>query len=488
MKKIFISFSSKQTSEAEEICNFLEKNNISCFISTRDLVAGEEYAAQLIQNIDSADAVLLILTPDSNESPHVLREVEYAVSHRTPILVYSLIETTLSKSMEYFLMTHQWITPNGDREQKLLYSIEHLATNESKDASSSKVEPSNDIPNSSVNNKKTPVILTAVIAFFLIAVIIIALLLYNLTNKINNIQSQTSNIESENIESENANKKTETIEEKIDDKKENTEEIPEEKNEAPIENLPFSLGDSIFLGNYNDLPIEWRVIKINDDGTMMLISKYILCLKTFDAAEGGEYNFYEGVDYWSYDNHIIDDNDLCIKVRGNNDWEVSNIRTWLNADTEVVNYKDQAPSKKAVGDNSYNIEAGFLYSFTDEEKDALVPVKHGNTDDKVFLLSIKELELLKTAGIPIYTAPTKEALTKNEASYYYKSFSETYHTENYYWWLRDSESEKANEGTIVVTEVEEDYEYYPASVGASGYGVRPVICVKGNSDAITKLF
>lgn len=118
MKDVFISFSSKETAEAIQVCELLEQNHISCFISTRDLVPGREYAEQLVQNIDEVKAVILLLSNNSNNSPHVLREIEYAVSHKVPILVHALEEVSLSKSMEYYLMTHQWITNTADRDQK----------------------------------------------------------------------------------------------------------------------------------------------------------------------------------------------------------------------------------------------------------------------------------------------------------------------------------------------------------------------------------
>ncbi|MDD6157750.1 MAG: toll/interleukin-1 receptor domain-containing protein [Lachnospiraceae bacterium] len=125
-ENVFISFSSKETAEAIHVCELLEQNHISCFISTRDLVPGREYAEQLVQNIDEVKAVVLLLSNNSNNSPHVLREIEYAVSHKVPILVHALEEVSLSKSMEYYLMTHQWITNTADRDQKLVEGIRQI--------------------------------------------------------------------------------------------------------------------------------------------------------------------------------------------------------------------------------------------------------------------------------------------------------------------------------------------------------------------------
>lgn len=52
---------------------------------------------------------MLLMSNSANQSPHVLREVERAVSKSVPILVYKLEEVEPTKSMEYFLMTHQWV-------------------------------------------------------------------------------------------------------------------------------------------------------------------------------------------------------------------------------------------------------------------------------------------------------------------------------------------------------------------------------------------
>lgn len=53
--------------------------------------------------------MVLLLSKEANDSPHVLREVERAVSKNIPIIIYKLEEVTLSKSLEYFIMMHQWI-------------------------------------------------------------------------------------------------------------------------------------------------------------------------------------------------------------------------------------------------------------------------------------------------------------------------------------------------------------------------------------------
>lgn len=113
-----------------------------------------------------------------------------------------------------------------------------------------------------------------------------------------------------------------------------------------------SVGDCITLGNYNGEPIVWRCVGIDENGPLMLSEK-ILCLKAFDAK--GEDEKYHS-DGWGY----------IRKGAGSNCWSDSNLRQWLNSDESTVDWSHCAPSAKLVygGYNAYDLEPGFLNSFT----------------------------------------------------------------------------------------------------------------------------
>lgn len=123
---IFISHSSKDAEMAQSLCDYMESKKNNCFLAPRDIQAGCEYAGEIAEGIDSSDVVLLILSNASNESPHVLREVERAVTRCIPILVYKIEEVVLTKSMEYFLMTHQWMNAEKNCYDDILKGIETL--------------------------------------------------------------------------------------------------------------------------------------------------------------------------------------------------------------------------------------------------------------------------------------------------------------------------------------------------------------------------
>ena len=73
--QIFISYSSKDDIEAFKLCDYLEKNQKKCFIAPRDIQPGKEYGEEIINGIDGSVGMVLLLSQNSNRSPHVLREV-----------------------------------------------------------------------------------------------------------------------------------------------------------------------------------------------------------------------------------------------------------------------------------------------------------------------------------------------------------------------------------------------------------------------------
>lgn len=111
---VFISHSSSDAARAQNICELLENGGHQCFIAPRDIRSGKEYAEELILGIERSDIIVLLMSNAANRSPHVLREVEHAASSGIPIMVYKLEEVELTKSMEYFLLTNQWVNQNPE--------------------------------------------------------------------------------------------------------------------------------------------------------------------------------------------------------------------------------------------------------------------------------------------------------------------------------------------------------------------------------------
>ena len=151
------------------------------------------------------------------------------------------------------------------------------------------------------------------------AVLVIAVIV--LTFSIVSGNNEKNNQEVNNSTDKVADKDTDNN--KNNDK--NTDETsknPDNKNENP--QLKVELGETVTLGTYNDAPIEWSVLRINDDKTAVLVSDKILTFKAFDGAESGTSYEYEGEYYTPGSIEIKKDNfEILVQTNGNNEWSSS---------------------------------------------------------------------------------------------------------------------------------------------------------------------
>lgn len=418
---IFISHSSKDAVAAEKVCRVLEEKGNKCFIAPRDIRPGREYAEEIINGLEQSAVVVLLMSKNANQSPHVLREVEHAVSNKIPILVYKLEDVVLTKSMEYFLMTHQWI----DREEagdyrEILDFVQDLPT-----------------PGQKKSRRSEKCFAAAAVTLF---VVLAALLAYGSLHR-------------------------------------------QKKAEVQV-------GDTVLFGSYYGEDIAWRVLKLSEDGTQaVLVSKDILTMKAFDAAESGSYNRDGENDYWSLESAADTDIELQARVRGNSDWSVSNLRTWLNSDSEVVAYQDQPPMSSAMAEkkNGYNNEPGFLHDFTADELEAIVEqenVTKGNgisetdavtTYDKVYLLSAEELSWFDEAGISKWAVPAQTAVEHDDSGWYLSDYNE-FGIKELSWWLREPDTEAGSLCYLVDNGYTTDI-LRKENAGLEGFGVRPALTV-----------
>lgn len=529
--RVFISHSSKDSKLAEEICTKLEQKGCSCFLASRDIRYGHEYAEEIINGIDETDVILLLLSEAANSSPHVLREIERAVSKKKPIIVYKMEEVALSKSLEYFLMTHQWFVskPGKSTDEIVQFIVEQAGNKPAEPEQSDLSQKADAVPEDGKRKKVLFEVILAAVVLVAAGVILAVSLLSGGSGGESQpdtvpesgstagtaAESGTSAAENEQTSAPETvtgqtsaapTSATEPPEEPIvtdastapalTAQSEPAEEVilpadtePESKPEQAEQKLAaVELGDRITFGSYNGEPIEWRIVHISDDKTQaVVISDKILTMKAFDAAEGGKYNSYNGEDHWRTRPEEIDE-DIQRAIRGDNRWELSNIRTWLNSDREMVSYSDQAPISQAMSErrNGYHTEAGFLNGFTDEELSAVAvtPVTTGGTvtEDRVFLLSLDELQWLYEADVSVYAKPTKAAQEQDKSLWYNVDVS-AYGVEDFFWWLREPNSENACECYYVNISYSDQQTAF-GSVGLEGYGIRPAMTLDLTSDAL----
>ncbi len=525
---VFISHSSKDVEVANDVCSMIEKNGHKCFLAPRDIRSGYEYAEEIVTGIDNSQVMILLLSAEANNSPHVLREIERAVSKKIPIIVYKMEEVTLSKSMEYFLMTHQWINfKSGGHYKEIVDSINKYDENPGKTASTSDAVKTTPITIKSNKRNTIIAVVIAAIALLCVAGVATGIALSSERDKrpvdLDNVNSEsisvTENTASSSAQSTTTNATTKpqttsvtteptsaTTEPTSSTTKTTTETtlatttqsttlatttstttLPPVVSE-PSPTISVELGDSITMGTYNGEPILWRVLKLSDDGKKaVILSDKIISMKAFDSCEGGRFNYCDGEYYYDTPSSEMTP-EFERDIRGDNRWEFSNIRTWLNSNKTNVVYQDNPPVATAMCEktNGYNTEAGFLKSFTDEELSAILTTQVETngivTEDKVFLLSLEEYKWLIDADIAKYATPTDAAVEKDSSNWYKLNVNE-FGITDHYWWLRDADTTTASKVYFVNYSYSgEELETEPASL--EGYGIRPAMTIDLTSEHI----
>lgn len=507
--RIFISHSSHDAEKAAGVCSALERDGHSCFIAPRDIRPGREYAEEIVNGICGADVLLLLLSEQANQSPHVLREVERAGSSRIPIVVYKLEEVALTKSMEYFLMTNQWIDGTKDSDyRKVTDALQtfhsqsdvkaELQTFQSRPDSNMKFPASQSQPDVKADSQGENLPERELrkkagrgISKALIPALVLVLAVCGIVFAVGKAGQDDSDGGESVVEQDAGRNNTDSEALAVGGRESGAESGTQDaaSRSPAVEDVELSLGVSVELGTYNDKPVIWRVLHVSEDGEqLILVSDKILTMKAFDAPESGKYNSDGNHDYWTVE---IEDKVLESHVRGSNLWCDSNIRVWLNSEKENVTYEDQPPAAGAMSEkkNGYSNEAGFLHGFTKEELAVLREMQVltiGNvlmdswgteTKDRVFLLSEEELKWFDEADVSLYTAPTENAVEQDQTGWY-EGYSLSLGVEEYLWLLRDPGDCSTSQCMAVGNGRQADGILLErVEAGAEGFGIRPAICV-----------
>jgi TolB-like protein len=115
----FISYASQDAALADALCLALERQGVGCWIAPRDVRPGDFYADAIVQAINACSAVVVVLSKNSVDSAHVLREVERASAKKRPVITFRIDNAPLPPGLEYFLSASQWIDSGGVRAERL---------------------------------------------------------------------------------------------------------------------------------------------------------------------------------------------------------------------------------------------------------------------------------------------------------------------------------------------------------------------------------
>jgi len=106
---VFISYSSGDKVVADRICASLEGAGHRCWIAPRDIEPGADYPAAIIQGLQLARAVVVVVSAASVASPNVLSEIGHAFGEKKTIIPFRLSNVVLPSNFDYFLSLSQWL-------------------------------------------------------------------------------------------------------------------------------------------------------------------------------------------------------------------------------------------------------------------------------------------------------------------------------------------------------------------------------------------
>ena len=122
--RVFISHSSKNQKLAVAIVAELEGDGIPCWISSRDIRPGDpNYGRAILEGLNECKAMVLLLTEPSNRSQHVMKEAERAVNRNIPILVVRYQPIDVSKELEYYVSSAQFLDASAPPPQQHFRTI-----------------------------------------------------------------------------------------------------------------------------------------------------------------------------------------------------------------------------------------------------------------------------------------------------------------------------------------------------------------------------
>lgn len=106
---VFISHSHEDKVLADAVCASLEGSGIRCWIAPRDVLAGRDWAASIVEAIESARVMVLVYSANSANSEHVKKELTLGVKAGAVIVPLRIEDVPLSGMMEYYLMGTHWL-------------------------------------------------------------------------------------------------------------------------------------------------------------------------------------------------------------------------------------------------------------------------------------------------------------------------------------------------------------------------------------------
>ena len=103
MKRIFISYSRKDASVVDSICEILPIEEVEVFIDRDGIHGAEDFVTRIAEEISRADLMLFIASQNAYESKYVKKELLYAMDKGKTILPYRIDDSPMPDAVSLLL-------------------------------------------------------------------------------------------------------------------------------------------------------------------------------------------------------------------------------------------------------------------------------------------------------------------------------------------------------------------------------------------------
>ncbi|MEW6437666.1 MAG: SUMF1/EgtB/PvdO family nonheme iron enzyme [Pseudomonadota bacterium] len=125
---VFITHSSRDYKQSRAVVDVLEKNGLSCWISERDIGAGDNYGDAIVDAIESAKVMVLVFSANANNSDEIKKEIALASQRKLTVVPIRIEDATPSKAFRYELVTRNWIDCFPDWNQGMQTLVRRVSS------------------------------------------------------------------------------------------------------------------------------------------------------------------------------------------------------------------------------------------------------------------------------------------------------------------------------------------------------------------------
>jgi hypothetical protein len=127
---VFISYAHQDKALADATCAKLESEGIRCWQAPRDIAPSADWAASIVDAIESCRVMVLIFSGHTNRSRQIGREVQQAFDREKPVVPFRIENVTPEKSLRYYMDSVHWLdalTPPVEQHlQRLASAVQAL--------------------------------------------------------------------------------------------------------------------------------------------------------------------------------------------------------------------------------------------------------------------------------------------------------------------------------------------------------------------------